>query len=158
MQRRGRVAIDLVNAVVPCIRSAEWARYSGRRVEYQEKSVGRAGMNRESALFEIKLLHTVIWFLLASCVLALPVAGLMRRFRLAAGLAMVVLLEGALLACNHFRCPLTDLAGHYTTDRGANFDIFLPVWLARNNQKIFGALFVVGGVFVLWKWAWSRRG
>jgi hypothetical protein len=115
-------------------------------------------LNGAPVLFQIKLLHTVIWLLLAGCILALPVAGLMRRFRLAAGLAIVVLMECVLLACNHFRCPLTDLAAHYTEDRAANFDIFLPVWLARNNQNIFGTLFVVGGVFVLWRWVSSRRG
>ena len=36
--------------------------------------------------------------------------------------------------------------------RSANFDIYLPVWLARYNKAIFGTLFVVGGLFVLARW------
>lgn len=76
----------------------------------------------------------------------------MRRFRWAAALAIIVLIECLILASNRFRCPLTELASHYTEDRAPNFDIFLPVWLARNNQNIFGTLFVAGGLFVLWKW------
>jgi hypothetical protein len=50
------------------------------------------------------------------------------------------------------RCPLTDVAQRYTADRRDNFDIYLPVWLARNNKRIFGALFVAGEVVLLWCW------
>jgi hypothetical protein len=47
---------------------------------------------------------------------------------------------------------LTDLAGHYTGDRTDNFDIYLPLWLARRNKTIFGTLFVIGELFVLGRW------
>ena len=89
--------------------------------------------------------------------MALPVAGLRRRFRLAAGLSALVLVESVVLAMNHFRCPLTDLAARYTEERAANFDIYLPEWLARHNQGIFGALFIAGGLFTLWRWLAARR-
>ena len=105
----------------------------------------------------IKLLHTAIWLFFASCIVALPVVGLRRRFRWAAGLSALVLVECVVLALNHFRCPLTDLAARYTEERGANFDIYLPEWLARHNQGIFGALFVAGGLFTLWRWFVARR-
>jgi hypothetical protein len=88
---------------------------------------------------------------------ALPVAGLRRRFRWAAGLSALVVVECVVLAVNHFRCPLTDLAARYTAERAANFDIYLPEWLARHNQSIFGALFVAGGLFTLWRWFVARR-
>jgi hypothetical protein len=39
----------------------------------------------------------------------------------------------------------------------ANFflDIFLPEWLAKhnNNKLIFGSLFAVGELFLLWQWS-----
>jgi hypothetical protein len=35
---------------------------------------------------------------------------------------------------NGWRCPLTDVAARYTDDRRANFDIYLPEWLARYNE------------------------
>lgn len=79
-----------------------------------------------------------------------------RRFRLAASLTVLVLVECVVLVANHFRCPLTNLAARYTADRAPNFDIYLPVWLARNNQIVFGALFVASGLFVFWKWISSR--
>jgi hypothetical protein len=89
----------------------------------------------------IKLLHTAIWFIFAGCVLILPVLGCLRCFRVAALLIGVVLVECVILAANHFRCPLTDLASRYTSERTANFDIYLPVWLVQRNQLIFGTLF-----------------
>ena len=46
----------------------------------------------------------------------------------------------------------TDLAARYTEDRAANFDIYLPEWLARNNKAIFGTLFAVNELIVLWRW------
>jgi hypothetical protein len=105
-----------------------------------------------SILAGIKLLHTAIWFFFVACIVALPVAGMRRQFGRAVLLAGLVLLECAVLALNHFRCPLTDLAARYTGDRRDNFDIYLPAWLARHNQMIFGTLFVAGGVFVLRQW------
>lgn len=111
----------------------------------------------ESTLVRIKVLHTAIWFFFASCILALPVAGLLRRFRLALALTILVLIECIVLALNHFRCPLTNVAARCTVDRSANFDIYLPEWLARNNQGLFGTLFLVGILFVLWQWFSSRR-
>lgn len=103
-------------------------------------------------LIAIKLLHTAIWALLAGSILALPVAGVLRRFRWAAIITVVILLECGVLAANGGRCPLTDLAARYSTDRQPNFDIYLPNWLAQNNKVIFGTLFVVGEAAVLACW------
>jgi len=41
------------------------------------------------------------------------------------------------------------LAGRYTGDRQENFDIYLPVWLARRNKLIFGALYMGGTFFAI---------
>lgn len=110
-----------------------------------------------SVLVWIKLMHTAIWFFFVTCIVALPIAGMLRRFRWAMGLTTLLLIECLVLAFNHFRCPLTGLAARYTEDRADNFDIYLPQWLARHNQTIFGTLFVAGGLLVLWQWRSSRR-
>jgi hypothetical protein len=68
---------------------------------------------------------------------------------------VLILGECGVLALNRGRCPLTDVAAQYTDDRAPNFDIYLPVWLARYNKHIFGTLFAAGELFVLWRW--SRR-
>ena len=107
---------------------------------------------RSLALLGTKLLHTAVWLFFAGCILYIPLAGVRRQFRTAAILTGLVLAECFVLAVNQCRCPLTDLAGHYTTDRADNFDIYLPRWLARHNKAIFGTLFLAGELFVLWRW------
>jgi hypothetical protein len=47
---------------------------------------------------------------------------------------------------------LTDLAARFTSDRSAEFDIYLPRWLARHNKTLFGGLFAVNELIVLWRW------
>ncbi len=106
-------------------------------------------------LRQIKLLHTVVWAIMAASIMALPWAGWSGEFRWAMGLTLLILGECLVLALNHGRCPLTDIAARYTNDRADNFDIYLPLWLARENKRIFGVLFVAGELVVLW--SWTRR-
>ena len=105
----------------------------------------------------VKLLHTVIWMFFAGCIAAIPIAAGFRQFRLAGALTALVLLECAVLALNRGRCPLTDVASRYTGQRAANFDIYLPLWLARHNKAIFGTLFAIGELFLLGQYWFSRR-
>jgi hypothetical protein len=107
---------------------------------------------RDYRLTAIKLLHTAVWALLAGSILVLPALAFFRQFRWALILTIVVIGECAVLAANRGRCPLTDWAARFTEDRNDNFDIYLPDWLARNNKAIFGALFVVNELIVLWRW------
>ena len=108
-------------------------------------------------LTAIKLLHTVVWFFFAGCIVAIPFAGAFGHFLWAAVLTALVSMECGVLALNRGRCPLTDLAGRYTEERADNFDIYLPLWLARHNKTIFGILFAVGELSVLGSWLISRR-
>jgi hypothetical protein len=103
-------------------------------------------------LVQIKLLHTAVWLFFAGCIVAIPVMGFRRYYLWAAVLIGLVLVECGVLAANRGRCPLTDLAARHTEQRTANFDIYLPLWLARYNKTIFGVLFVGGGLFVLTRW------
>jgi hypothetical protein len=64
----------------------------------------------------------------------------------------VVTGEVLVLAVNGWRCPMTSVAGRFTTERRENFDIYLPVWLAQHNKLIFGALYVVGVAFAFVQW------
>jgi hypothetical protein len=89
--------------------------------------------------------------------MAIFFAAFVRRFRLACALSGLVLLECAVLFANHGRCPLTDIAGRYTQERVANFDIYLPLRLAQQNKAIFGALFVTAELALAGRWLGSRR-
>jgi len=64
----------------------------------------------------------------------------------------VILIECAVLFFNGGKCPLTTVAARYTEDRADNFDIYLPLWLARYNKTIFGTFFVCGSAFALLLW------
>lgn len=67
-------------------------------------------------------------------------------------------LEVSVLVANRMRCPLTEVAARYTTERQDNFDIYLPLWLARHNKEVFGGLYVAGIVYTTWvsvPWQWN---
>lgn len=65
---------------------------------------------------------------------------------------MIVAWEVAVLGFNGWRCPLTSMAARYTEVRRDNFDIYLPLWMARYNKLIFGTLYVAGLAFALVRW------
>jgi hypothetical protein len=111
-----------------------------------------AGRIEIKMLMVIKLLHTLIWAFLAANLVGIPALGVLRRFRWAAILTGIVLLECGVLAINGGRCPLSDLAARFTDDRASNFDIYLPNWLAQYNKVIFGVLFVAGELVLLGFW------
>ena len=100
----------------------------------------------------VKVVHTIAWAVFAGCIVALPVAAWQRRFDIAWILIGLVTVEVLILLANGFRCPLTAVAARYTDDRRDNFDIYLPLWLARYNKQIFGTLFVVGVIYTLLQW------
>jgi hypothetical protein len=108
--------------------------------------------DRARILVKIKLLHSAVWVLMTSGVLLIPFAALRGRIQISAMLTGVILIECAVLFVNHGKCPLTSVAARYTEDRADNFDIYLPLWLARYNKTIFGTLFVCGSAFALVRW------
>lgn len=77
-----------------------------------------------------------------ACIIGAPLASLVGRLDWALALIALVVVE--MLVANRWRCLLTGIAARYTND--------LPLWLARHNKLIFGALFVVGALVVLWRW------
>jgi len=79
------------------------------------------------------------------------------EFGWAAALSGAVLIECAILSLNHSRCPLTNVARRYTDERKENFDIYLPLWLARYNKAIFGTVFLLFELYVLGLWIASHR-
>jgi hypothetical protein len=110
-----------------------------------------------AVLKAIKVLHTIVWALFAGCILAIPIASLYGDNRADLWLAAIVLVEVVVLALNKWRCPLTALAARYTTDRRANFDIYLPEWLARHNKVIFGTIYLVGVVTACAHWLLAAK-
>ena len=97
----------------------------------------------------VKVLHTVIWCFFVMCIVGIWVAAAQKNFISGTWLTGMVVVECAVLAANRGRCPLAKLAQRYTDDRRANFDIYLPLWLARWNKWIFGAIFGSAEVYLI---------
>jgi hypothetical protein len=114
-------------------------------------------VNSPQKLRLVKVTHTVVWAVFASCVLAIPVYVAQNRTDRALLLIGVVSLEVLVLGVNSWRCPLTAVAARYTDDRRDNFDIYLPNWLARFNKPIFGAIFAAGILFTIIRWRGHSR-
>ncbi len=112
----------------------------------------RSPAGERRRLIAIRTAHTVVWAFFAGCVFAAPVFSWKREHGTAALLLALVFVEVLVLLVNRRRCPMTDLAARYTEDRRANFDIYLPEWLARHNQTIFGTLYLADVLFALFAW------
>lgn len=100
----------------------------------------------------VKLAHTIVWGFFVACIAAIPVMAWQRRHVAVVVLGLVVFAECLVLILNRWRCPLTDVAARYTAERGENFDIYLPRWLARYNKVLFGGLYLAGLAFALARW------
>ena len=111
-----------------------------------------ARFDRLTPLVAVKVAHTAAWALFAGCIVAIPVASWSGNHTAAAWLSAIVLVEVVILVANGWRCPLTSLAARFTEDRRDNFDIYLPLWLARHNKLIFGVLYVLGMAFAYLRW------
>ncbi len=103
-------------------------------------------------LRRIRLAHTAAWAMCAGAIVAIPIATMAGHLRWATGLSVLVWIEVAILAANRMRCPLTGIAARYTENRADNFDIYLPLWLARHNKLLFGGLFAAGELVLLTAW------
>jgi len=108
------------------------------------------------SLLVVKLVHTAVWAFFALSILAAPALAWSDHLGWATVLILVVAGEVAVLAANGMRCPLTDVAARYTSDRRPNFDIFLPEWLAQHNKSVFGALYVIAVVLTIARWLVTR--
>lgn len=102
-------------------------------------------MSSKGKLLLIKLVHTVVWAFFVAAIGYVVCSGIVDRITTYTWVASgLVLAEGAVLLLFNRRCPLTILARRYSHSYRANFDIFLPEWLARHNQVVFTSIYVVG--------------
>lgn len=105
--------------------------------------------SQDTKLVFIKVVHTLVWAFMVACIGGIYVFASRGEFVWALGCIGIVFAEVVVLVVNRMRCPLTPLAARFTEDRRPNFDIYLPPWLARYNQLIFGSLFVAGIVYAV---------
>lgn len=101
-------------------------------------------------LLAIKLIHTIIWFVLAGATLYIFYSGVFDHITMYTWIAVaMIVLEGIILLAFKWACPLTVMARKYSDSTKDNFDIFLPNWLARHNKTIFTSIFLAGLIAIL---------
>jgi hypothetical protein len=101
-------------------------------------------------IFRIKVVHTVIFWILSLCVVWALRSGITGRIDWCTWAAVVmVLLESVALALSGWTCPLTILAERQGAVRGAVADIFLPKWFADRIFPICGTLYAVALVLIV---------
>jgi hypothetical protein len=103
-------------------------------------------------LFYIKLIHSAVWLFFVSVIFYIVYAGLADRVTRWTWIAIAsVVAEGLILMAFRGFCPLTVLGRRYSDSTAANFDIFLPEWLAYHNKRIFTAVYLIGVGLVVWR-------
>lgn len=103
-------------------------------------------------LFQIKLLHTIIFWILSLCTVYALYSGVADRITMWTWIAVVLLLvESVILVASGWRCPLTILAERRGALQGAVADIFLPKWLADRIFPICGTMYAVALGLIVWR-------
>ena len=98
-------------------------------------------MRPTGKLIAIKSLHTLIWVGYNLVIIYLLYAVITDRMDawFWVGLSLVGL-EVLVLLLFRMHCPLTLVARRYSGSTAANFDIYLPLWLAKYNKLIYGII------------------
>ena len=105
---------------------------------------------RKVTLFQIKLVHTTIFWVLSSCVAYALFSGVTDRITTWTWIAVgAVILEGVVLLAFGGVCPLTLLAERRGAARGSVADIFLPTWIADRIFPICGTTYGVAVLIIL---------
>ena len=107
-------------------------------------------MSPSGKLFVIKLLHSIIWIFFVTVIFYILYSGIANEISTLTWIAIgLVIGEGIVLLIFKMFCPLTIIARKYSDSDRANFDIFLPHWLAKYNKIIFTTIYLAGVIIVL---------
>lgn len=100
----------------------------------------------------IKTIHTIIWlfFNVTLFYLFYEVFNNSISHLFWAGIG-IILLECLILVSLKWTCPLTILARKYSASTKENFDIYLPLWVAKHNKTIYSILFALLVIAYIWK-------
>ncbi|WP_017305224.1 hypothetical protein [Spirulina subsalsa] len=99
---------------------------------------------------QIKVLHTIIFWILSLCVLYSLFSAVSGKITLWTWFAVgLVLIESVVLMLSGWTCPLTLWVERLGHEKGSVADIFLPLWLANRIFPICGTMFACSLVLLL---------
>jgi hypothetical protein len=103
-------------------------------------------------IFYIKLIHSLLFFLIVICTIYLLYSALFDDITKITWFSFaVVIIEMSALVLNDWQCPLTDLAEQKGAEVGSVADLFLPGWLSDQLFTIFGIVFTVTCLLLIWR-------
>ena len=101
-------------------------------------------------IFQMKLVHTLIFWVLSLCVAYALFSGVADRITMLTWVAVGLLaVESIVLALSGWTCPLTILAERRGAVRGSVSDIFLPRWFADRIFPICGTLYGIALLMIV---------
>jgi hypothetical protein len=92
----------------------------------------------------IKAIHTAIWVVMTMSVFYIGYSVSRMSFDMLFYVSLfLIVAEILVIVVNSWRCPLTNIARHYTNENAPNFDIFLPRIIAQYNKEIFSIILLI---------------
>ena len=109
-------------------------------------------MSENLKLILIKTLHTAIWLFFNVVIFYLLYAVIMNKIDKWVWICIGCILgEALVLVVFKSVCPVTILARKYSTSQKANFDIYLPNWLAKYNKEIYTVIVLVALIILAYR-------
>jgi len=105
-----------------------------------------------SRLTLIKLVHTLVWLFFNVVIFYLFYAVVTGKINKWVWICLsLIALETVILVLFKMMCPLTVMARKYSDSTKDNFDIYLPVWLARYNKLIYTVIVAIIIIILFFK-------
>lgn len=109
-------------------------------------------MTDKTKLVLVKLLHTVIWVFFNIVIFYLLYAAIADKIDIWVWICLgLIALEVIVLLAFKSVCPVTLIAEKYSDSNRANFDIYLPHWLAKYNKKIYSVIVFIALVILVYR-------
>ena len=109
-------------------------------------------MTDSKKLVLVKLLHTAIWIFFNVVIFYLLYAVIADKTDIWVWICLGLIgLEVFILLVFRSVCPVTLLAEKYSDSDRANFDIYLPHWLAKYNKRIYSVIVLIALVILVYR-------
>jgi hypothetical protein len=109
-------------------------------------------MTARAKLILIKTIHTLVWIFFNVVIFYLLYAVIVNQIDKWVWICLsLVLLEGVVLLVFRNLCPITIVARSYSQSDKANFDFYLPNWLAKCNKQIYSGIVLTAVLILIYR-------
>ncbi len=109
-------------------------------------------MTDKTKLILVKLLHTLIWLFFNVVIFYVLYAVIANKIDKWVWICIgLIVMEAIILLIFKSMCPVTLIAQKYSDSSKANFDIYLPNWLAKYNKLIYSAIVLAAIIILLYR-------